>query len=56
MGIVDTLVESGVKVIAGLFGFGMLIAGAQMSSLNGNDIGIVVALVGIVLLVFAVRL
>ena len=57
MGLLDTLFESVVKVVAGLVGFGMFIGGAQYGALGNNQtIGIVFFLIGIVLIVFAARL
>lgn len=56
MGIIDTLFDSIVKVIAGLLGFGMLFGGAQQAAFGSQTIGTIVALVGVVLLVFAARL
>lgn len=54
MGLIDQLLASAVAVIAGLLGFGMLFSGAVYTSSN-ETVGVIVALVGIVLLVFAKR-
>lgn len=56
MGLVDTLVNSIVSVVAGLLGFGMVIGGAQEATFGSGAIGTVAVLIGIVLLVFAVRI
>lgn len=56
MGIIDTLLKSVIQVGAALFGFGFLIWGAQQASMGGNEVvGVISALIGIVLLVFAAR-
>lgn len=56
MGIIDTLFDSAVKVIAGILGFVMLLSGAQQAAFGSSTVGTVVGLLGIILLVFATRL
>lgn len=56
MGIVDALVASVVKVISGLLGFGLFLAGGQQATFGSETIGVIMALIGIIFLVFAARL
>ena len=56
MGMMDTLVNSIVKVISGVLGFGMFMAGGQQAAAGSGTIGGVVTLIGVVLLVFATQL
>lgn len=56
MGILDTIINSFMVVIAGILGFGMFIGGAQQAAFGNETVGGVTALIGIVLLVFATRL
>lgn len=55
MGIVDALVNSTIKVIAGLLGLGFFLGGGQQAASNGT-VGTIMILVGVILLVFAARL
>ncbi|MFC4553592.1 MULTISPECIES: hypothetical protein [Halorussus] len=56
MGIVGTLKTSIVKVVAGLLGFGVLMAGGREVTFGSEPVGTVMVLIGIVLLVFAAKL
>lgn len=55
MGLVDTLVSSIVQVVAGILGFVLFIVGGQQAAFGSNAIGMVIALVGVILLVFAAK-
>ncbi len=55
MGLLDKLVASVVTVVAGLLGFGLLMAGGQQAAFGSDGLGTGMALVGIVLLVFAAK-
>jgi hypothetical protein len=56
MGIIDTLVNSAVTVFAFILGFGLLMTGGQQAATGSGGMGTVIALVGIILLVFGARL
>lgn len=56
MSIANTLINSAVSVLSGLFGFGLFITGGQQAASNHPIIGSLVALFGIILMVFAVKL
>ena len=56
MGLLNMLFNSAVAVLAGLFGFALLVTGSQQAATGSSGMGTVVALVGIILLVFATRL
>lgn len=56
MGLLNTLFNSAVAVFAGLLGFGLLFAGSQQAATGSGGMGTVVAIVGIILLVFATKL
>lgn len=56
MGIVDALVSSTIQVIAVLAGFGLFIGGSQQAAFGSGTLGTIVALVGVILLVFAARM
>lgn len=56
MGITNTLVNSTVKVIAGLLGFAIFMAGGQQAMYGSDTVGTIMALVGIILMVFAAKL
>lgn len=56
MGILNTLINSTVSVLAGLLGFGLLLYGSQQVAYGSNGIGTFVAILGIILLVFASKL
>ncbi|WP_256403872.1 hypothetical protein [Halorubrum salinum] len=55
MGLFDKFVESIVAVIAGLLGFGFLVAGGQQAAYDGGIGGTIMVVIGIVLLVFAAK-
>ncbi len=55
MGLFSKLVESIVAVIAGLLGFGFLVAGGQQAAYGGGISGTIIVLIGIVLLLFAAK-
>lgn len=56
MGFIDALVASAVKVVSGILGFGLFLAGGQQATFGSEAVGTLMALIGIVLLVFAARL
>lgn len=53
MGLLNTLIESIVAVIAGILGIGFILVAAQSAASGNNTIGGVMFLIGIVSLVFA---
>jgi len=55
MGLLDKLVASVVTVVAGLLGFGLLMAGSKEAAFGSNGLGMGVAFAGIILLVFAAK-
>jgi len=55
MGLMGKLIESIVAVIAGLLGFGFLVAGGQQAAYGGGAIGTIMVLIAVVLLVFAAK-
>jgi len=55
MGLTDTLIQSVVKVVSGLLGFGFFLGGGQQAAFGSETVGTVRALVGLVLMVFAAK-
>lgn len=56
MGIVDTLINSIVQVVAGILGFVLFVAGGQQAAFGSGIIGPIMAFIGVVLLVFAAKM
>lgn len=55
MSLMSALVESIVSVIAGLLGFALLVGGGQLAAGGSSGSGILIFLIGMVLIVFAVK-
>lgn len=55
MGLINKFVASIVTVVAGLLGFGLLMAGSKQAAFGSNALGMGIAVVGIILLVFAAK-
>ncbi|WP_158413718.1 hypothetical protein [Haladaptatus cibarius] len=56
MGIMDAMISSIIQVISGLLGFALLFGGAQQAAFGSGTFGTIVALIGIVLILFASKL
>lgn len=55
MGVVDTIFNSIVVVVAGLLGISLMVAGGREAALGSQSVGTVMFILGIVSIVFATR-